>query len=179
MSILGKINIDFFVFTLYDPKLLVIADNSNWLHIVDKPSVIEILVPGSTTPRLFNFLKNGSNSFNSHNLCLSCLTADCTEEEYVNLPDGVYTITLKGSPSTYTETKYFLKTDSMQQRLDKLLIDSGFSLVSGDKKLRDRILDINILRQTSEAYVRRGEINEARKFFKITLDELTKLENCN
>ena len=178
MSILDTINIDFFPFTLYDPKLLLISDNSNWLTIEADPAVINITLPGSAIPKEFTFTKNGTNIFNSHLLGITCLTGTCPGEEYVYLPDGIYTITVTGTPDTYTKTKYYLKTDITQQRIDKILIDSSFSLISGDKVLRDRILDIKILINIAEAHLRKGEVNEAKRFIDIAISELTKLESC-
>jgi len=210
MSVLDTIYIDFFVLPVYDPKVLIISDNSNWLTIEANPSTIEITLPGSTVPRILSFIKSGTNTYDSHTLGLTCLSGDCVDEEYVYLPDGVYTITVKGStesvpttttttagPTTtttagpettttttaspvvnYTTTKTHLRTDSLNQRVDKLLIDSGFSLVSGDKRVRDSILDIKIILDIADSQARAGEITEAKRYFDIAASEVTKLENC-
>lgn len=178
MSVLDTISIDFFPYTIYDPKLLLIYDNSNWLTIEADPATIAITLPGSTTPKEFPFVKGSINTFNSHLLGLSCLTGICPDEEYVYLPDGIYTITLTGTPTTYTRTRYYLKTDVTQQRLDKILIDSGFTFISGDKKIRDKVLDVKILINVAEAHLRRGEVNEAKRYLDIAIAELNKLEDC-
>ena len=57
MRILDKINLDFQVLSAGDPKILVVMDTSVWGFIEDKPAVIDILLPGSTKIRTFNFIK--------------------------------------------------------------------------------------------------------------------------
>lgn len=210
MGVLDTITIDFFVLPVYDPKVLVISDNSNWLTIATNPSTIEITLPGSTIPRIFTFVKLDTNTFDSHTLGLTCLSGDCVDEEYVYLPDGIYTITVKGNTSvagttttttttasgttttagpitttttaapgvTYATTKTYLKTDSLNQRLDKILIDTGFTIVSGDKRVRDNVLDIKIILSIADAQARGGDIIEAKRYYDIASSEVTKLENC-
>lgn len=181
MSTLGSINIDFFVFTLYDPKYLIVSDNSTWLHIIDKPAIIEITIPGSTRIITFSFIQNAINTFNSNNLKLTCPHGDCTEQTYIDLPDGVYTITVKGSPDTYYKTKYHLKTDRINQRLDKILIDLGFDFNNGGKdtnKTRDTLLDIQIQLMIAEAYIRKEDINSAKLYYNTANTALGKLEKC-
>ena len=41
-----NINIKFQILKNNDPKNLVVFDLSEWAHIYDKPSIIEILLPG-------------------------------------------------------------------------------------------------------------------------------------
>lgn len=178
MSDLGTIVIDFFIFSMYDPKVLLVSDNSTWLHIEDKPAIIEIKIPGSGRVITYNFLKGGVNSFNSNNLKLTCLSGDCSDAEYSDLPDGIYTITVKGSPDTFQATKYHLKTDRIQQRIDKVLIDMGFEYDKTKTKLRDSVIDIQMVLQIAGAYTRKGDANTAQVYFDTAYTDLTNLENC-
>lgn len=178
MSILGKISIDFYVFSEYDPRVLLVGDNSNWLHIESKPAIIEVTTPGSSKPLVFNYLKNGINSFNSHNLKLTCFKGDCSEEVYGELPDGIYTVTVKGSPSSFKKTKYHLKTDKLQQKIDKQLIDLGFYFEENKIKERDEILNVKVYLMQAEAFIRRGDIRESKQFYELAKEELERIENC-
>lgn len=178
MGVIGKITVNFYIFSEYDPKVLLVGDNTNWLHIEDKPSVIEILLPGSAKPIIFTYLKNGINSFNSHNLKITCLSGDCTEEEYTDLPDGIYTITVKGSPSTFFKTKYHLKTDRLQQVIDKNLIDLGFYFEDNKIKDRDDLMKVQVLLMQAEAYIRRDDIPNAKLYYDIAKKEIDRIELC-
>jgi len=179
MAVIGKINVDFYVFSEYDPKVLLVGDNSTWLHIADSPAIIEILLPGSAKPITFTYLKNGINSFNSHNLLITCLKGDCTEEEFADLPDGIYTITVKGSPSTFQRTKYHLKTDRLNQVIDKNLIDLGFYFEENKIKKRDELLNIKVYLMIAEAHIRREDIQEAKKYYDLAKAEVERIEECN
>ena len=179
MSVIGKITVDFYVFSEYDPKVLLVGDNSNWLHIKDNPAIIEILLPGSSKPIIFTYLKNGINSFNSHNLKITCLKGDCTEEEFSDLPDGIYTITVKGSPSTFFKTKYHLKTDRLNQVIDKNLIDLGFYFDENKVNQRDELLNIKVYLMQAEAYIRREDIQMAKKFYDLAKVEVERFDACN
>lgn len=179
MAVIGKINVDFYVFSEYDPKVLLVGDNSSWLHIQDSPAIIEILLPGSAKPIIFTYLKNGINSFNSHNLKITCLKGDCTEEEFVDLPDGIYTITVKGSPSTFQRTKYHLKTDRLQQVIDKNLIDLGFYFDEHKVKQRDELLNVKVLLMIAEAHIRREDIQQAKKYYDLAKAEVERIDECN
>ena len=179
MAISGKINVNFFVVSEYEPTVLLVADNSKWLHIEDKRSIIEITMPGASKPIIFEYLKNGINSFNSHNLNITCLKGDCTDEVYVDLPDGIYTITVKGSPSTFYKTKFHLKTDRLNQKIDKLLINLGYFFEKEKIKQRDEILRVKVLLMQAEAYLRLEEVRQAKEFYELAKEEVERLEECN
>lgn len=178
MADLTQVIIDFIVFTAYDPKVLLVSDNSNWLHIENEPAIIEITFPGSTKPLVFNFQKNAVNSFNSNNLQLTCLSGNCDEETYIDLPDGIYTITVKGSPDTFNATKYHLKTDRFQIKMDQLLVQLGFDydpLVSPQRK---KLAEVDFLKKLAEAHIRRQDVGRAKVFFDQAAKKLQRLEDC-
>lgn len=178
MADLTQVIIDFHVFSVYDPKTLVVTDNSNWLHIESEPSIIEVTFPGSTKPLVFNFLKNSVNTFNSHTLLLTCITGNCNEETYIDLPDGIYTITLKGSPDTFQTTKYHLKTDRLQMKQDDLLTQIGFDYHIDKADERKRIEEVDFLRKVAQAHIRRENVGEAKRFFDLATEQLKRLEEC-
>jgi len=168
---IGQINIDFQCITSGDPQRLLIGDFSNWLHIENKPSVIEITLPGSHNAISYNFVKHTINSFNSSTLYVGC--SDCSE--YVDLPDGIYTILLKGSPDTFNKQRYYLKIDKLRMELDKIYIETSLQYSQGDKEKRDALSIIEFYLRTAEAHTRRGNIGKAHQFF----SEAEKLVNRN
>lgn len=178
MSIVGNINVEFYVFSEYDPKVLLVADNSRWLHIENKPSNIEITLPGASKPLIFSYKKNGINSFNSHNLKISCLKGDCTEEVYVDLPDGIYTIEVKGSPSTFKRKKYHLKTDRLKQQIDKILINLGFYFEENKVADRDKVLDVKVHLMQAEAHLRREDLQKAKQYYELAKKETERIIKC-
>ena len=89
------------------PRYLSIMDLSDWLYAKELPSYILVTIPGSKKPKNYTFAKEKISTFNSHNIGLSCLKGDCTEEEYVSLPDGIYTICLKSGYENIEETKFY------------------------------------------------------------------------
>lgn len=174
----GKVNLDFFIITEFNPKLIFVADASTWFNIEKKPAIIEITLPGGTTPIVFNYLKNGINIFNSNNLKITKVLIDCKDQEYQDLPDGIYKFVLKGSPDSYFKEKYLLKTDSLQLRIDKILINLGFNFEYSKKEEREEIKDILFTIRQAEAFLRAGDLEFAKEFFEIAIDEVEKLENC-
>lgn len=175
MAILDTINLDFQVINTYNPKVLVISDTSVWGAIEDKPAVIEIIVPGSSKVKKFNYVKGKANVFNSSNLLLSDVGVQN------DLSDGIYTITVKGSPSTlHCKQKYYLKTDKFQLALDKLYMSLGiYNKDSETTKQRSEILKIESLVKTAESFTRDGKPNEALKYFTRAYTKLIDLNNCN
>ena len=113
-----KIHIDFQIYDSEDPKQIIVLDTSIWSYIEDKPSIIEILTPGEKDAVVYPYTKNGFNILNSINLGLNC--SDCNQN-LLDLPDGVYEITIKGSPDSFYKKRCYLRTTIIQSKLDDLL----------------------------------------------------------
>lgn len=126
METVGQINVDFQVFETGNPKIISVADTSDWLYAENKPSYISIKLPGSKKEKTLSFKKYAVNNFNSHNLGLSCLKGDCTEETYVHTPDGIYTIKLLSGYEDIEKERYYLKTDAIDLEIAKALTLIGF-----------------------------------------------------
>jgi len=155
MGLLDKIQIDFQLLDTRDPKTLVVMDSSVWGFIEDKPAIIEITLPGSQNKRTYNFVKSKNNVFNSSNLLISKVG------EYKDLADGVYKITVKGSPDTNCKHRDFLKTDKVRLLIGELYLEDFYSCknVKDDKLriLRKIHLDLN----TAEILTTKGDIKKA------------------
>ena len=121
MEQVGTINIDFSIFS-ESPLYINVADLSDWVYAENLPSYILINVPGSKKPKTFTFNKGRINVFNSHNLGMTCLKADCGDEEYIDLPDGIYTICIKSSYENIENSKFYLKTERFEIEYAKVMI---------------------------------------------------------
>ena len=173
------IKIDFNVIETDNHKTLLVADNSNWSVIESEPSIIEITLPGMRNPVVNYFDKKSINNFNSVNLNLSCVGGGCDELEWTELPDGVYTICVKGSPSKFQETKNYFRTNKIRERFDLLIINSNIGCEGSSKVDFKEILDIDMLIKSTEANTRFGDINSASKDYQLASKMLDKYSKCN
>lgn len=155
----NKINIDFNVIENCNPKYITVADYSDWQHIENKPAIIEITPPGSKKCVTIYFDKHKLNVFDSESLNLSCTNDDCEECELVDLPDGIYTISIKGSPDSFCNTKDYLKLDATRLELDKLLIN----IDKEDKQSWAKVQEAEMILACAKAQTRFGNACEAQE----------------
>lgn len=172
MGILDNIRLDFQVLSTGVPKILVILDTSVWGFIEDKPSIIEITPPGTEKTRTYNFVKGKSNVFNSSNLFTSPVG------EYRDLEDGIYRITVKGSPDSNCLHRDFLKTDKARLELNKIYIDLGFDNDKEDQDRKQTIQNINMLIRAAEASVSRGKLKKGMSYFRTAVQDLNNYNEC-
>lgn len=172
MAITDTINIDFQHLKSSDPKVLIIIDTSVWGVIENKRAVIEIITPGATKPVTYIFAKNKSNVFNSSNLYLSGTDSQC------DLPDGLYKITVKGSPDKYCKFRYILKDDITRLKLYNLRASLGFEDEYKDSDLKDVIKKSKFYLDTANAAIVVGKPKKAMTFLTAASEILDKYENC-
>lgn len=154
-----NIDIDFQVLKTGDPKLLIVCDTSEWSIIENKAAIIEITLP--TGKLVTHYLaKEKNNVFNTSNLYLTSVGV------LQALPDGVYQITIKGSPDTYYKTRNYVKTDKLQLEIDKLYLTTDLLGTVRDKVLRETLDNIQFMVSASEAATRRNEIKRAEQYYK-------------
>ena len=176
-EVVGQIRIDFDVIQS-TTQTLWIGDNSDWVYIENDPAFIEITLPGSSKALVFSFKKKAINSFNSHNLGITCLQGNCTEETYTDIPDGIYTIKVKGKYQGMDKTKYYLKTDRTELNLSKVIVKHGFEYSKQDKEFRDRIYDIDWLIKVAKSHAKLGDFVKADRFFQQAKGLLEVLLDC-
>ena len=176
-EIVGQIKIDFDVIQS-TVQTLWIGDSSDWIHAENLPANISITLPGSSKSLIFSFKKKAINSFNSHNLGITCLHGDCTEEVYGDLPDGLYTIVLKSGFTGFEKTKYYLKTDRTELNLSKVIVQHGFEYSKQDKEFRDKIYDIDWLIKVAKSHAKLGDFVKADRFFQQAKELLGSLLDC-
>lgn len=168
-----KKNIDFTIMS--DPYWIKVSDFSYWGNIKDKPSIIEITIPGKEAFITKYFDKKKVNGFNSILLDINCET-DCGETELVTLPDGVYKITVKGSPSKFSKTKYYLKTDETELELAKVFSDT---IDKGDYHLiENKLTEIEFLLKASSYELKLEKIRNAGIMFQKAASMVDKLKTC-
>lgn len=175
MQQIGNINIKFDVFS-DDPQHLIVGDLSDWVYAEEQPSYISILLPGSSKPIAFNFNKKKLNIFNSHNLGLSCLSGDCTEEQYVDLPDGIYRICVKSSFDNIEKEKFYLKTDLFELESAKVLVKYGMDDFKDDF-LYYMVKTEGILK-VAKAHAMLGDFIKAQRYFEQATNRLNKYIEC-
>lgn len=176
---ISNISIDFQIVDTGDPRVLMIADNSVWAQIANQPKVVEITTPGGDPDKDFvshYFQPNQINSFNSETLGLSC--SDECSVELNPLPDGVYTIVLKGSPDKFRMKRRYLKLDSTQLELDKLFIAYFNSCKENNKCFKDVITDIQMLLDGAKASVRFEDVCKAQELLFRAQELIERVKRC-
>lgn len=171
----GKININFDVFS-NSPQHISVMDLSDWIYAEEKPSYIEIIVPGSSKPKTYSFKKFKINSFNSHNLGLSCLSANCQEEHFVDLPDGIYTITVKSGFENIDCKKYYLKTDRFELEYNKVLVKEGRT--DSDDIFIKAMIKIRFLLDVAKSHASSGNFVESNRYLQEAKKILKKYVEC-
>lgn len=169
------IDLDFQIMQTLDPRVLSIYDISAWGHIQEKASIVEVLTPASKNPIVLPYTKCAINTFNSVNLHLNC---EGCKPELNDLPDGLYEITIKGSPSYFNKTRYYLRTVKANLELDKLFINLDLIHKKPTKEFIDKLIDIQLLLRASEANVRFENIEEAQQLFLKAQELIKKFQGC-
>jgi hypothetical protein len=170
MATIGEINVNFNT-TSNNPSTLYVEDCSDWLYAEELPAYLEITTPGFKTPKNFVFKKEKKNIFNSHNLGLGCAT-----DEYINLPDGIYTITLKSGYQGIETTKYYLKTDRFDLEYKKVNIKYGIDQV--DEKFINKMMKIKYTVYVAEAHTAMGDVVKGYRYFQEAKKELNRFVDC-
>lgn len=172
-----NIHIDFQVYDSNDPKKIIILDTSIWALIEDKPAIIEVISPGEKRPVVHYYTKNGITILNSVNLGLNC--GECGDE-FFDLPDGVYEITVKGSPDKFNKKRYYLKTTTLLNKIDDALLKVYNDCQTCSENLTDvdRILRYKNLISIAEAFIRKGHKCEAQDIIYKVQDFIKKFNSC-
>lgn len=178
MEVVGQINIDFQVFETGNPKILSVADTSTWLYAENKPSYISIKLPGSKKEKTLSFKKYAVNKLNSHVLGVSCLKGDCTEEVYVNLPDGIYTIKVLSGYEDIEKERYYLKTDVIDLEIAKALTLIGFDYNESTSKQIEPFEKINNFLMVAKSWTKLGDFVKANRYFQEAVNLFNKQKCC-
>lgn len=173
MAEIGAPNILVKVLESHDPQLLLIGDFSTWSFIKSKPATISITLPGAGKPITYSFVKGTINSYNSQTLETSC-----SECEYSDLNDGVYSILVKGSPDTFNYETHYLKTDVLELELAKRTIDIGFQYTSEAKSKMEELDKARFYLESAKANVQLGFISDGNRAFEEAQKIVKKCNSC-
>lgn len=165
---LENINIDFQIIRTGDPNIMILCDTSQWAHIKDSPATMEITLP-SEKVIVHHIAKNQNNVLNTSNLYIS------PYGKFYTLPDGIYKITVKGSPDDYSKTRYVIRDEKLQLDVDKLFLNN---FDKKDEKINSVIDDVNKMMEGSRAAMRRGEKALAVKYYKEAKSIFENYEQC-
>lgn len=168
-----KVKLNFSVIDEYNTQLLSVVDLSQWGGIREKPAIIEITLPAYEQPSVDNLEKNGVNVFDSFRLGLKCGTCP---DEIVDLPDGIYKITIKGSPDKYQLTKHHLRTAKFDSKVDHLLIKHVEHCDEVNEEFLETMNKIDVIKRAAEANVRNDNICKAHDLFEKALKMIEKVE---
>lgn len=164
-----RIEIDFEVASsLYYLKVI---DMSCWGIIKDSPAVIEITMPGYTHP-IKKYFGKEDTVYDAYVLNMTC--EDSCEK--VELPDGIYHILIKGSPSTYKNEYDYLKADQLVRDLDIAMIknlDKGCTECN-----KKEILEAKFLLECARTYIRSGQVKKCSEYYKMAKNIVDRLNNC-
>jgi hypothetical protein len=170
MGKISPVNLRFGVVNTGDPRYLKLDDMSNWSFIEDKPARIEITLPATVAAVNFNWGKGQVNEFDAkilHGSCHEGATGDY-------LPDGIYKLTLIGTPETYGYTIYYLKTDNFDLSLDRILLDTD--------RYSDEFIgivdELTFLKRAAEAHVKLENMKKADEIISQAWDLIERLKNC-
>lgn len=172
-------SINFYIIESNDPKSIVIFDKSLYIDLPEKP-LLEVTLPGFTGSVQIPYLPNTLIVLNSDSLDL---TKECEYENYADLPDGVYQITMKFCPyETFYNKKCFLKTSNFYQEYQKLLLSLDFTKDSYDQDyIKNQIINMDILIQSAKAETSLCNIQKAVNKYSGALSILSNINrkiNC-
>lgn len=157
---MNNINLDFEVIGSYNPKTLRVADQSEWGILADRPAIIEIKRPGSEKVYTYYLGKNQLNVFNSKTLGVN---PGAPANDFVDIPDGIYDITIKGSPSSYSVNRKYLKTDSMRLNIDKVWARAGILCEDEDDEIIEKIKEVEFVLTVAESSMRLGNFDTVQQ----------------
>ena len=173
-----QINIDFQVVPTGDPKYLLVVDTSEWAHVVDKPSIIEITLPGKKSFITHYFDKGKVNVFNSQNLGYTC-SGTCVTD-LIDLPDGIYKIVVKASPDSFKKERFYLRTELTEFELDKLIVENGIVQSEIDQDFFDGLYNnakLNLV--AAKAFIKMGDIQRANYHLTEAQTVIEDYRDCN
>lgn len=172
---MNNIKLQFEVLNTFNPKTLLIADQSEWGILGNRASIIEIKRPGSEDVYTYYLGKNQLNVFNSKTLGIN---PGKPADEMVDLPDGIYDITIKGSPSSYSANRKYLKTDSMRLNIDKVWARAGVLCDDEDDDVIEKIKEIEFVLTVAESSMRLGNFDTVQQLMDKAKHLLDVINDC-
>lgn len=175
----GEIKIDFTVDSAgLNAEVIRVIDNSEWFSAEDMQATIYIFPPGSSRAITHVFAKNKINTYNSVNLQLSCLSTDCTEQQYSSLSDGIWKVNVKSAYEGLEKTRYYLKTDRFRIEWYKEWINTGLDYTDTKNARYDALNDSKKHLTSAEAFMLDGDFTKANREFQEAQKKFNALRKC-
>ena len=172
---MNNIKLQFEILNTFNPKTLLVADQSEWGILGNRASIIEIKRPGSEDIYTYYLGKNQLNVFNSKTLGIN---PGKPADDMVDLPDGIYDITIKGSPSSYSANRKYLKTDSMRLNIDKVWARAGVLCDDEDDDVIEKIKEIEFVLTVAESSMRLGNFDTVQQLMDKAKHLLDVINDC-
>jgi hypothetical protein len=173
------VDINFQIYNTQDPKTIIIGDQSTWGVAENHPAYLQVTPPGTSTATQINFVKKNLMHLTSISLGLSC-SAVCEEQNYEDLPDGVWEFCLQSKFEGLNKKRFFLKDDQLRQKIDKIRIGlydtQGFTYVKN--KTTEQLETIDFLISASQALIKEGRNSDAMKAYNEINKIVDKLKKC-
>ena len=169
--------LNFEVTPSWDKRVLVVTDISDWKHLIDEPSYIEITLPGSKTAVRHSYSKNKVMVFNASTLNYGC-SSGC-EDELPPLPDGIYKIKIYVCEGTqFSYERQYLRTVSLEVRLQReiMALDIGCMPNSG---CLNKIIEAEFMIKGAKADIFFGNITSAQRKYQLAVDIVEHVEHCD
>lgn len=176
---LDEYKINFRIIPTNDLKTIALLDLSTYLGTPEKP-LISVVLPGYTGSVDFTYVPAGIVIINSANLRL---TTNGIAGYLADLPDGVYQITMKVCPyDELNSTMCYLKTSQLELDYQKLLLSVDVCGCNDEHKLKENIVDLDILIQSAKAEADTCNTTKAVTKYQAAVKKLASINktlNCN
>jgi hypothetical protein len=108
---------------------------------------------------------------------LSCL-AECEEQSYQDLSDGIWKICVKSAYEGIEKTRYYLKTDIFRIEWYKEFSSKGLEYVNTNDPIYDALYDAEKHLTTAEAFMLDGDFTKANREFQEAQKKFNKIRTC-
>lgn len=157
--------LDFEVISTTNPKTLIVSDISSWGIIKDSPAIITLKLPNSTKAKVYTLEKLRNNVFTPDNLNIN----------QTELSDGLYEITITGSPGKFSVSKCHLKTSKALMKLYNLYCEA---YKEDDKDLKASLQNVKNQIFAAEACTAMGNGEKGACMLKEASDTLSTMKEC-
>lgn len=154
--------LDFEIIETPDSNKLILVDNSK---DITGSVTVTIEIPNRGTAEEKSYTVGLVNTFYDTDL-------NTPEEE--DLPDGVYTFTVKTSSENVKKSS--LKISQLQEDIDKVYI--RYLKEEEYDKISPKLTDIEMNLESAQAHLRSGDALKARYFYDRSRNKVEKLLNC-
>tara|TARA_R100000734_G_C3317618_1_gene110940 strand:- start:2009 stop:2584 length:576 start_codon:yes stop_codon:yes gene_type:complete len=169
--------LNFEVFPTYDARVLIIADISDWKHLVEESTYIDVTLPGSKTAVTHPFPKNKVTTFNGSSLNYGC--SNGCDDNLPDLPDGIYCIKIYACDGAdFSYERHYLRTVKLEVKLQKELMALDVDCMPNSSCL-NKLMEAEFMIRGAKADLLFGNMKSAQRKFKKACDIVEDIEKCD